>query len=605
MNKPQLLPTQKINYSNLKGRGGKFLVSPVDEGNCYSRDMFSEENKMFLDAVKEFAEKQILPINSDLNVLNEKLNRDLFLEMGELGILNADFPEAYGGMSMDKVTSIIIAEGLMVGLNASFMVTFADHTGIGSLPIVWYGSKAQKEKYLPKLASGEWMASFALTEPGAGSDALAGSTQAVLNEAGTHYILNGTKIFVTNGSWADTCVTFAWVDGKKFTSFILDKDCEGWVVGAEEKKIGIKGSSTVTYFFENCQVPVENVLGRVGNGSAVAFNVLYVGRYKLGGITMGGAKGALELAYEYAEDRKQFDVPIRSFGMIQKKMVNLVVRAWEADAVTYMTAGSIDDGLTHMDPNDEKYYEIVQKGIEDHGIETSICKIVGSDASSANVDDALQIFGGNGFIEEFPIAVMYKDDRINRIFEGTNEINRLIIGGTILKKAVLEELPIREMISNRSRNWIPDRQYNEDERLNYLAQLIEFSRSLFFFTLNESINYYGQDLKNEQWILEPIADMLISLAIMDSGFKRNKNIKENSSLKSAMMPVIDLVIHNRLENMLNDGGNILAHLDCCDNHERKNELTVQKQKLQIKFSRISTMKLIMKDIDKNKKYYLD
>lgn len=605
MNNSKLLSIQKINHSSLKGRGGKFLVSPVDEGNCYSRDLFSEENKMFLEAVKEFGEKRILPMNTELNILNEKLNRELFTEMGELGILNSDFPEAYGGMSMDKVTSIIIAEGLMVGLNASFMVTFADHTGIGSLPIVWYGSKKQKEKYLPKLASGEWMASFALTEPGAGSDALAGSTQAVLNEAGTHYILNGTKIFVTNGSWADTCVTFAWVDGKKFTSFILDKDCKGWVVGPEEKKIGIKGSSTVTYFFENCQVPIENVLGGVGNGSAVAFNVLYVGRYKLGGITMGGAKGALSLAYEYADERKQFDVPIKSFGMIQRKMVNLVVRAWEADAVTYMTAGSIDDGLAQMNPNDEKYYEIVQKVIEDHGIETSICKIVGSDASSRNVDEALQIFGGNGFIEEFPVAVMYKDDRINRIFEGTNEINRLIIGGTILKKAVLEELPIREMISNRSENWIPDRQFNENKRLNYLAQLTEFSRSLFFFTLNESINYYGQDLKNEQWILEPIADMLISLSIMDSGYKRFKNVKENSPLKSAMMPVVDLVIHNRLDDIINDGRNILTHLDSCDDIERIKELSIQKQKLDIHFSKISTMKSIMNDIDKNKKYYLD
>ncbi|MFQ6611156.1 MAG: acyl-CoA dehydrogenase family protein, partial [Fidelibacterota bacterium] len=506
----------------------------------------------------------------------------------------------------DKVTSIIVSETLLEGQNASIMVTFADHTGIGTLPIIWYGNDAQKKKYLPKLASGEWIGSFALTEPGAGSDALSGTTSATLNEEGTHYILNGSKIFVTNGSWTEVCNTFAWVDGDKFTAFILDKDCPGWVVGPEENKMGIKGSSTCTFFFENCKVPVENVLGKVGMGSAVAFNVLYVGRYKLGATTMGGAKRAVTLAWEYANERKQFDQSIKEFGMIRRKLARMITRAWEADTVLYMTAGSLDTALENIDKDSPDYYSIVQKTIEDHGIEASICKIVGSEAASSNIDECVQVFGGNGFIEDYPVSAMYRDDRINRIFEGTNEINRLVIGGTLLKKSIIEDLPIREAISNRQKNWIPDRQFSENSELNHLARIVEFSRSVLLYTLNESILAEGQDLKNDEWILEPLADMVISLAILDGGFKRSYNLPENEDKYKNYLEVFKLSVHNRYRKMIENSKVILSYLDRMENTaSRVSELNNKCKELTIDFSPIDSMRYLADKLDHYQKYFYD
>ena len=597
---------QPINHTKLTGRGGAFLVTPIDKGKIFSRELFTEEHTMFRDAVADFGKNQILPVINDLNHLNEPLTRSLFRQMGDLGFISTDFPESAGGLATDKVTSIIVSETLMEGQNASIMVTFADHTGIATLPIIWYGNDAQKEKYLPKLASGEWLGSFSLTEPGAGSDALAGSCTASLNAEGTHYILMGSKIFVTNGSWAAVSVTFAWVDGDKFTAFILDKDCKGWVIGPEEHKMGIKGSSTCTFFFEDCQVPVENVIGKVGMGAAVAFNVLYVGRYKLGATTMGGAKKTVTIAHEYASERKQFDQSIKEFGMIRRKLARMMIRGWETDTILYMTAGSIDIALSGLDKSAPEYYGIVQKTIEDHGIEASICKIVGSEAASDNVDDCVQIFGGNGFIEDYPIATMYRDDRINRIFEGTNEINRLVIGGTLLKKSILEDLPVREAISNRHEQWIPVRQYSDNKALDDLARIIEFSRSLLFYTLNECIVSEGQELKNNEWILEPLADMVICLAIMDSGFKRSYNLPDDSDKYLTYLNIFSLSVHDRYQKTVEFSKIILSYLDEKDHTSSRIELLEKKcSEISIRFSSISAMEYLAAKLDHYKRYFLD
>ena len=289
----------EIDHSKMKGRGGSFLITPIGSGTVFSREDFTEEHKMFEQTAKEYAESRIMPVREDLNVLNKDLSLEIFKEMGELGFLGVDVGEKYGGLALDKTTACIIVDALSAGRNASILVTMSAHTGIAMLPIIWYGNDMQKEKYLSKLASGEWMGCYSLTEPGAGSDALSGSTTAVLNNEGTHYILNGQKIYVTNGAWADVAVTFANVNGK-YTAFILDKDCEGWVIGEEEKKLGIKGSSTVTFFYENCKVPIENVIGEVGEGGPIAFNVLYVGRYKLGVTTGAGAKYVIDAALDFA-----------------------------------------------------------------------------------------------------------------------------------------------------------------------------------------------------------------------------------------------------------------------------------------------------------------
>ncbi len=518
-------------------KGASFLITSVDKGKIFSKENFSDEHIMFNEAVSEFGRERILPLNNELSVFNTELTREIFSEMGELGFLAVDFPEEYGGLALDKVTTLIVAEKLMTGGNASILVTLSDHTGIGTLPIIWYGNSDQKEKYLPKLASGEWMGSFALTESEAGSDALAGKMTAQLNEDGTHFILNGTKIFVTNGSWTEVCVTFAKVD-EKFTAFIIDKDCPGWVVGPEEHKLGIKGSSTCTFFFEDCKVPIENVLGKVGQGAAIAFDVLYTGRYKLGATTMGGSKYVVNTAIEYALEREQFNHQITDFGMIRRKFADMVVKSWEADTVIYSTAGAIDEAMEKIPRSDKAYYKILQKVIEDHGIEASISKIVGSEALAHNVDEGVQIFGGAGFIEDYPIAGMYRDERINRIFEGTNEINRLLIGGTLLKKAILEEIPIREMISERTKNWIPKLDISKDDPLYKEALIVEFLRTLLLHNLNELILKFGQDLKNEQWALEHLANMIISLAIMDNGLKRYFNLPENYPHKETVVDIL-------------------------------------------------------------------
>lgn len=541
-------------------RGGSFLVEPVDRGSVFSRELFTEEHTMFGEAVRDFCSSQILPVAAEMAVFNTELTRTIFTQMGELGFLGVDFPEEYVGLNQDKVSTCLVVESLMAGGSASIAVTFTDHSGIGTLPIIWYGSKAQKEKFLPKLASGEWMGSFALTESDAGSDVLSGKVTARLSEDGTHYILNGTKIYVTNGTWADVCLTFAQVDGHKYTAFILDKDCPGWVVGPEEHKMGIKGSSTCTYFFEDCRVPVENMLGKVGQGTAIALNVLYTGRYKLGASTTGGSKLCLKLALDFAFEREQFHRPIADFGMIQRKFADMMVGSWEADGIIYMTAGSIDRVMAEIPSSRPDYFEILQKVIADHGIEASLSKIAGSEVLAYNVDEAVQIYGGAGYIEDYPIAAIYRDERINRIFEGTNEINRIIIAGTVLKKAILEEIPIREMILEREHNWIPDLNLPDTHPLIEEARVIEFSRSLVLHILNQLILAYGQDLKNQQWALEPLADMILALAVMDTGFKRLKNLPDDYQHQQAVTLIHRISVSRQFQEMLKDAGSILGQL---------------------------------------------
>ena len=477
------------------------------------------------------------------------------------------------------------------------MVTMAAHTGIATLPITWYGNEFQKKKYLPKLSSGEWIGCYALTEPSAGSDALSGQMKAHLSEDGKHYILNGQKIYITNGSWAEVCVTFANVNGK-YTGFIVDKDCEGWTVGEEEKKMGIKGSSTTTLYFENCKVPIENMLGKVGQGAAIAFNVLYTGRYKLGVSAAAGAKICVNRAYEFANEREQFSRKIVEFSMMQKKMSEMVVKSWEADSLNYMTCGSIDESLKGVDKKLGNYFEIVQKAIEDHAIEASACKVVGSEALAFCVDEAVQIHGGAGFIEEYPICAMYRDERINRIFEGTNEINRLLTSGTTLKKALLEDIPIRSTIADRNENWIPDLEVS-DSKIKQEVEVVEFCRSLTVSTLNNLINEYGQDLKNEQWLLEPLSDMIISLSIIDTCTKRY--LQGDEKKKIDMLPVLKLSIANHYVSMMANADDIASNT----NKNYKGVIISSMKDLHYEVDRISLKKQIFSDLNKYKKYYLD
>ena len=586
----------KVDYSKLQGRGGRFIVSPIGSDSVFTREKFSEDHKMFETAALEFAEKSIFPLREKLESHSREATMDMFKQMGELGFLGVDTPEAYGGLGLDKTTACIVCDILSFGGSVSLMVTMAAHTGIASLPIIWYGNEDQKKKYLPKLASGEWMGCYALTEPSAGSDALSGQMKAHLSDDGKHYILNGQKIYITNGSWSEVCVTFANIDGK-YTAFIVDKDCEGWSAGEEEKKMGIKGSSTVTLYFEDCKVPVENMIGKIGQGSAIAFNVLYAGRYKLGVSAAAGAKICTNLSYDFANEREQFSRKISEFGMMKRKMADMVVKSWEADSLNYMTSGSIDESIKDFDKDSDDYFEKVQKVIEDHAIEASICKVLGSEALAYNVDEGVQIHGGAGFIEDYPICAMYRDERINRIFEGTNEINRLLASGTALKKALLEEIPIRDAIMQREENWIPDNLDVSDE-VAQEAKVVEFCRSLNLYIFDLLITRYGQDLKNKQWVMEPYSDILISMSVLDTTIKRY--IQGDDSKKSDMLDVLKLSVANNFDSMIENAKDILSELSEDDSHllSKVNELGYRSSKIDLK-------KKIYERLDKYRKYYLD
>jgi len=584
---------------DLLGKGGKFLVLTALETHVFCREKFSEEQKMIASSAKDFAKEQLKPISDKLNnVLDEELTRKIFRKVGELGFLGVEVPEKFGGLELDKTTASIVVDCLSTGESASIMVSISAHTGIAMLPIIWYGNDKQKEKYLPKMASGEFIGCFALTEPGAGSDVLAASTKAELNKDKTHYILNGQKIYITNGSWADISVVFAMVDNK-YTAFIIEKDCEGLVIGAEEKKLGIKGSSTTSLFFENCKVPIENVLGEVGQGGPIAFNVLYPGRYKLGVTTCSGSKYLITAALAFAFDREQFSRSVANFGMIKNKFANMVTKSWESDSINYMTTGAIDEAIQKLDKDSEDYYHGAQKIIEDHSIEASISKILGSETLAYTVDEGLQIMGGAGFIEEYPMAGAYRDERINRIFEGTNEINRMIIGGYVLKKSILEEIPIRICIQERIDQWIPDNEMEGSCREYF--EVVEFCRSLLLNITNYLILKYGQDLKNEQWILEPFADLIISFSIIDIGFKRFYGL-DNNQHKNNTEKVFRLSLANHFYNSLEKAQVIL---EFTENVDMINKIKIEKDRLNYQPNRIKYKQDIIIDLYKYKKYYLD
>ena len=592
-----------IKYSDLESRGGAFLITPCNKGNVFSRENFTDDQKMFLSAAEEFAVKRMQPLSKDLNTYNEDLTRKIFKEMGELGFAGIDIPEEYGGLGLDKTTACIVAEVLSKCESASMMTTFSAHTGIGTLPIIWYGNEEQKKKYLPKMASGEWMGCYALTEPSAGSDAMGGTTTAKLSDDGKHYILNGQKIYITNGSWAEVCITFAKVDGK-YTSFIIDKGCEGYVIGEEEKKMGIKGSSTVSLYFENCKVPIENVLGEVGQGGPIAFNVLYTGRYKLGVTTAAGAKYTITAALNFANEREQFSRSISKFDMIRKKFANMIARTWESDNVNYMTCGSIDKEISKISKSDADYYIKMQKIIEDHSIEASICKVVGSEALAYIVDESVQVLGGAGFIEEYGMAGIYRDERINRIFEGTNEINRLLISSMALKKSILEELPIRSAITQIENDWFSNFIHNENSE-NKLNMVVEYCRSACLFMLNELILKYGQDMKNKQWVLEPYANMLSSLSIVDTGYKRVSQI-DDTDKRNENLEVLELSVCQQYDSLNKEMNKILSHIYKGDKLKNINSMIDNyRKKLDYFPDEISLMSLVAKRLYEHGKYYLD
>ena len=517
--------------------GGGFLIESIGKYPVFTREQFSDEHCEIEKMVKKFARERVLENKEEIEKFNKELSLSLIREIGELGLLGVDIPEEYGGMDLDKITSTIVAESLMAGSSASFIVTWSVQTGIGSLPIVWFGTPEQKEKYLPKLVTGEWIGAYGLTEPSAGSDALSGKTSAVLSDDGKHYILNGEKIFISNGGWGQVYIVFAQIEGDKFSAFIVDRDTPGFGVGAEEKKMGMKGSSTTSLTFTEAKVPVENLLYKIGKGATIAFNTLNMGRLKLAASDLGGAKIITAGAIRYGLERKQFGQAITNFDVIKGKIADMVIRTYATDSMIYRTIGLVQNEIDLLDKSDPDYYIHMGEAMERYAIEASMAKVYGSETAALCADHGVQIMGGYGFIEEYPMAGAYRDARIDRIWEGTNEINRQIITGYFMKKALMEELPIRDAIQEIDTFLSNYQEPDSDQILSREAQAIECGKRLALFLFHEALCRFGQDLKHEQQLTEILADIFTEIYTAESTIARVQQTKESNALDQTSVSV--------------------------------------------------------------------
>ena len=525
--------SEKISHKT----GGGFLIESIGKYPIFTREQFSDEHCEIEKMVKEFARERVLENKEEIEKFNKELSLSLIREIGELGLLGVDIPEEYGGMDLDKITSAIVAESLMAGSSASFIVTWSVQTGIGSLPIVWFGTPEQKEKYLPKLVTGEWIGAYGLTEPSAGSDALSGKTSAVLSDNGKYYILNGEKIFISNGGWGQVYIVFAQIEGDKFSAFIVDRDTPGFGVGAEEKKMGMKGSSTTSLTFTDAKVPVENLLYKIGKGATIAFNTLNMGRLKLAASDLGGAKIITAGAIRYGLERKQFGQAITNFDVIKGKIADMVIRTYATDSMIYRTIGLVQNEIDLLDKSDPDYYIHMGEAMERYAIEASMAKVYGSETAALCADHGVQIMGGYGFIEEYPMAGAYRDARIDRIWEGTNEINRQIITGYFMKKALMEELPIRDAIQEIDTFLSNYQEPDSDQLLSREAQAIECGKRLALFLFHEALCRFGQDLKHEQQLTEILADIFTEIYTAESTIARVQQTKESNALDQTSVSV--------------------------------------------------------------------
>ncbi len=519
-------------------QGGGFLLERTGSATVLIPEMLTDEQRMMHKTAEDFVTREVETRVAEIESKKPGLMRSILQKAGEVGLLGHDIPEAYGGLGGDKTSSSLITES--VSRLGSFAVSYGAHVGIGTMPIVLFGTPAQCQKYLPKLATGEWIAAYALTEPGSGSDALAAKTTAVRSADGKTWKLNGTKQYITNAGFADVFTVFAKVDGEKFTGFLIEREAKGLTIGPEEHKLGIRGSSTCPLILEDCEIPVDSVLGQIGQGHKIAFNILNIGRWKLGVGAVGAAKYALGLGVGYARDRKQFGKPIAEFDLIRKKIGDIATNIFVCESMAYRTAGLLDARSRAIDPAapDAQKQEI--DAIEEHAIEASIIKVFGSEMLHAAADETLQIFGGAGYIEDYAIERVSRDARINRIFEGTNEINRLLVPGTLLKRAMQGRLALMGLVGQVQAELADPTKIDRkvpDGPLGLERQKCDFAKRAVSYAASLGVQKYMLGISDKQELLGVLADSLIQIFAMDSAISRTLQIVSSKGEPAAAIPL--------------------------------------------------------------------
>lgn len=497
-------------------KGGEFIIKESKAADIFIPEELNEEQRMMADTAQDFLEKEVLPNLDRIDKQEPGLMESIMDKAGELGMLGISIPEEYGGLGKDFLTGMLMTE--VLGAGHSFSVAMAAHTGIGTLPILYFGTKVQKEKYLPLLASGKWKASYCLTEPGSGSDALAAKTKAVLSPDGKHYMINGQKMWITNAGFADLFIVFAQVDGDKFTGFIVEKDYPGISLGEEEHKMGIKGSSTRQVFFTDCKVPSENVLGEIGKGHLIAFNILNIGRAKLAAAALGGCKAVTSLSVDYANQREQFKLPIAKFGAIRHKLAEQAIRTYATESALFRISSMIEEKQKELESGGMEYSKAVLKSAEEYAVECAMIKVAGSETLDYVVDEGVQIYGGYGFSADFPMDRAYRDSRINRIFEGTNEINRLLTVDMILKRAMKGELDLMTPAMNVQKELvgIPDFGNGDDSLFSAEKKTMANMKKALLMVAGAAVQKLMMTLQKEQEILINIANMAIEIFMSES-----------------------------------------------------------------------------------------
>jgi alkylation response protein AidB-like acyl-CoA dehydrogenase len=520
-----------------KVSGGSFLLESRRPDEVFTPEDFTEQHQLIGQTAEEFAVNEILPNAEKIEHKDFSISRELLKKAGELGLSGVEIPEAYGGLEMDKVTSAVIADH--IAKYAGFATTWGAHSGIGLLPIVYFGTEEQKKQYLPRLATGEIVGAYALSESTSGSDAMNCRARAELSPDGKHYILNGEKMWITNAGFADLFTVFAKVNGEKFSAFLVERTFPGFSVGAEEHKMGIRGSSTCPIILNDCKVPAENLLGDIGRGHVIAFNILNIGRFKLGAMCVGGGRVSLESAISYAKQRKAFGKPIGDFGLVREKLANMATLLYVGESLVYRTVGMMDVALGEVDKSGMEAMKETRKAIEEYAVECSIIKVWGSEMVDYIVDETLQIYAGYGFVEEYPAERAYRDARINRIFEGTNEINRLIITGFLLKRAMSGQLPLMPAIKKLMDEVLSGPAVGEelDGLLTEERKVVGQAKKLGLFAAGAATQKYMQAIQDQQEIMGAIADMTIESYAMESAVLRAQKIAESKGEAAAAVPI--------------------------------------------------------------------